>query len=220
MIKRWIRAWRAFWYRRLPLREGGFHLKRLAGYERRWDLEGEGFTKPGFMAILRRKLLRKLKPGTVVELQAGDGLVGSLGVWLEQVAGWNVEAWEYRVKPFADLQRNRPKTAVHAGRLTDWNAEASRLQPVLVTTRGAREAGGVCRAVRKGQIRPHLVGIWNPTRRSIWQRRLKREGYRLELVYHRMEFFADARGLMPEDGGQGSGDGGQRADARRRVTDD
>ena len=212
------RSLRAGFYRHLPVWEGNFHLKRLAGFERRWDLEGEGFTKAGFMAILRRKLLRKLKPGTVVELQAGDGLVGSLGVWMEQVAGWNVEAWEYRLKPFADLRRNRPKTAVHAGRLTDWNAEASRLQPVLVTSRGAREAGGVCRALRRGFLRPGPIGIWNPTRRSVWERRMRREGYRLELVYHRMEFFADARGLRAEDGGQGSGVRGQ--EARGRMPED
>jgi len=194
MFKRWSRAWRAFWYRLLPLREGDFHFKRLAGFERRWDLEGEGFTKAGFVEILRRRLLGEVDPGTFVELQAGDGLVGSLGVWLEQVEGWKGEAWEHRAKPLADLRKNRPKTAVHFSRLTDWNSETSKLQPMLITTRGAREASGVCRAIRAGRIQPALVGIWNPTRRSVWQRRLRRAGYRLELVYHRMEFYRERGG--------------------------
>ena len=199
MLKRWIRAWRALWYRLLPLHEGDLHLKRLAGFERRWDLEGKGFTKAGFVEILRRRLLGEVDPGTFVELQAGDGLVGSLGVWLERVEGWKGEAWEHRIKPLADLHKNRPKTAVHAGRLTDWNSGVSSLQPVLITTRGAREASGVCRAIRAGRIQPALVGIWNPSRRSVWQRRLRRAGYRLELVYHRMEFYRKSGGRRTDD---------------------
>ncbi len=202
-----LRSLRSGFYRRLPFCEGDFHLKRLAGFERRWDLEGEGFTKAGFMEIFERKLLQGMVPGTLVELQAGDGLVGSLGVWLEQVEGWKGEAWEHRTKPLADLNENRPKTAVHAGRLTDWNSGVSSLQPVLITTRGAREASGVCRAIRAGRIQPALVGIWNPTRRSVWQRRLRRAGYRLELVYHRMEFYRErggrrGRGRRTDDGGR------------------
>jgi hypothetical protein len=164
--------------------------KRLAGFERRWDLEGGGFIKDGFIGILQKRFLRGVSPGRMVELAVGDGLVGSLGLWLEGAdPGWQVEVWESRAIPQAFIRRNRPHTRLHGGRLTTWSAVEARLSPVGITTRGTREAGGVCRAIRQGMIRPEFLGLWNPTRRSVWERRLRTEGYRLEMVYHRMEFY-------------------------------
>lgn len=184
-----MRAWRAWGYRRLPWWQDGFRLKRLAGFERRWDLEGRGFTKKGFFEIFQTRFLRGLRPGRMVELATGDGLVGSLGVWLEQVAGWEVEAWEHRPTPRVSLQKHRPNTQVHSSRLTYWSQPEAIPSPVGITTRGVREAAGVCRAIRQGLICPGFVGIWNPTRRALWEKRLRREGYRLEMVYERMEFY-------------------------------
>ena len=189
MFKRRLRAGRAIWYRCLPSWWVVGHPKRLAGHERRWDLEGEGFTKAGFFKIFQERFLRGLNPGRMVELVAGDGLVGSLGLWLEQVEGWTVEAWEDRPIPRDSIRRYRPRTRLQAGRLTGWSRQETADNPVGVTTRGAREAGGVCRAIRQGLISPGFVGIWNPTRRSLWEKRLRKEGYRLEMVYHRMEFY-------------------------------
>lgn len=189
-MKKWLRSWRAFWYRRLPLGGGNWHQKRRAGFERRWDLEGEGFTKEGFVRILRRQVLAGIRPGRFVELQAGDGLVGSLGAWLENPgSGWQVEAWEHRPWPLRALRKNRSSTHIRAGRLTKWDPQRAEPNPAAVTARGAREASGVCRAIRQGLICPQFLGIWNPTRRSVWECRLRREGYRLELVHHRMEFY-------------------------------
>ena len=202
MFKRWIRAWRAFWYRRLPRWGGNWHQKRRAGFERRWDLEGEGFTKEGFFRIFQRHLLKGVRPGWMVELAAGDGLVGSLGVRMEQVDGWKVAAWEHRPIPQRSIGQHRPKTERHAGRLTDWSREQAAENPMGITTRGVREAAGVCRAIRQGLIRPAFLGIWNPSRRPLWEQRLRREGYRLEMVYHRMEFFSG-------DGRRGTGGRGR-----------
>jgi len=199
VFKRWIRSWRAFWYRRLPRWGGSWHEKRLAGFERRWDLEGEGFTKQGFFRIFQNHLLQGVRPGRMVELAAGDGLVGSLGVWMEPVEGWRVEAWEHRPIPQRSIRQHRPQTQLHAGRLTNWPREQAAGNPVGITTRAAREAAGVCRAIREGLIRPAFLGIWNPSRRPLWERRLRKEGYRLEMVYHRMEFYRKTGGRIPED---------------------
>ena len=189
-MKKWIRSWRGFWYRQLPPWGKSFHFKRRAGFERRWDLEGGGFTKEGFFGTFQKRFLRGVMPGRMIELAAGDGLVGSLGLWLEGVdPGWQVEAWESRAIPKASIRRNRPNTHLHGGRLTVWSEMEASLSPVGITTRGAREAAGVCRAIRQGMIRPKFLGLWNPTQRSLWERRLRREGYRLEMVYHRMEFY-------------------------------
>jgi hypothetical protein len=186
----WIRSCRGWLYRRLPSWSTTWHRKRLAGYERRWGLEKEGFTMEGFFRIFQRRVLPRCRPGVFYELVTGDGLVGSLGVWLEGLGeGWKVRAWEARPTPLASLRKNREKTGIHEGRLTIWSEEERKTEVVGITARGAKEAAGVCREIRTGHIRPYFVGIWNPTRRPVWMHRLAREGYRLEIVYERMEFY-------------------------------
>jgi hypothetical protein len=153
-------------------------------------LEQEGFTKEGFFRIFQRRVLSHCRPGLFYEMVTGDGLVGSLGVWLERLGqGWKVEAWEHRPAPLASLRKNRQQTGIHEGRLMSWSAKERKKDLVGITTRGSREAAGVCREIRASQIRPQWVGIWNPSRRPVWLKRLGKSGYRLELVYDRMEFY-------------------------------
>jgi len=166
----------------------------LAGYERRWVLEKEGFTKQGFFRIFQRRVLSRCRPGVFYELVTGDGLVGSLGVWLEELGvGWSVEAWEHRPFPLSSIQEQRPKYQIHEGRLKIWSAKERKKDLVGITTRKAREASGVCREIRTRQIRPEWVGLWNPTMRPGWFCRMKRAGYQLVLVYQRMEFYRDKK---------------------------
>lgn len=185
MIFRKLRGWM---YRRYPATPTAFR-KKLGGYERRFDLESSGFTKEGFFQIFQRQILAGSSPGRFLELAAGDGRIGSLGAWLEGLEGWRVEAWEHRPVPRESFRQYRPRAKLHSGRLTDWSPQEQAINPMGITTRGAREAAGVCRAIRRGLIRPRFVGIWNPSRRPVWYRRLNREGYRLELVWHNMEFY-------------------------------
>ena len=79
---------------------------------------------------------------------------------------------------------------VHQGNLSFWK-----------NRRVARENTGICREIRNGRIRPGFVGIWNPTRRFVWMQRLDRAGYRLEMIYERMEFYvsAETRRQIAED---------------------
>ncbi len=196
---RFLRGWL---YRRYPAVSRAWYRKKLAGYERRWGLEQEGFAKEGFFRIFQRRVLSHCRPGLFYEMVTGDGLVGSLGVWLEKLGqGWKVEAWEHRPAPLASLRKNRQQTRIHEDRLTIWSVDERKAGVVGITTRGAREAAGVCREIRASQIRPQWVGIWNPSRRPVWLRRLGKSGYRLELVYDRMEFYvsAETRGQITED---------------------
>ena len=187
--KAWRRNLRAWLYRRLPAGVPRWHLKRRAGFERRWNLETAGFTKEGFFKILQTRLLAGTRPGVWVELQPGDGLVGSLGVWLEKGGKWTVEAWEHREWPARSFRKHRPRTALHTERLTSWKTARKVQNSSGITMRGIREAAGVCRAIREGKIRPLILGVWNPGRKAVWESRLRPCGYRLELVYERMEFY-------------------------------
>jgi len=189
-----IRSCRGWLYRRLPSWGATWHRKKLAGYERRWGLEQDGFTKEGFFRIFQRRVLIRCRPGSFYELMTGDGLVGSLGVWLEGLGqGWKVEAWEDQPAPLLSLRENRMQTRIHEGRLTIWSEKERKAGVEGITTRGAKEAAGVCREIRKGRIRPYFVGIWNPTRRPVWMHRFVREGYRLEIAYANIEFYRDKR---------------------------
>jgi len=187
--KYWSRLCRGWLYRWLPSWGPALHRKRLAGYERRWGLEKEGFTKEGFFRIFQRRVLSRCRPGVFYELVTGDGLVGSLGVWLEGKDGWKVEAWEHRPAPLSSLRKNRVQTRIHEGRLTIWSKEESKAGVEGITTRGAKEAAGACREIRRRRIRPYFVGIWNPTMRPAWFQRMRGAGYQLVLVYQRMEFY-------------------------------
>ena len=185
-----IRNCRGWLYRRLPSWSATLHRKKLAGYGRRWGLEQEGFTKEGFFRILQKNMMAKVRIGDFYELVVGDGLVGSLGTWLEQSGGrWRVEAWEHRPTPLMAFRKSRPGAQIHGQRLTSWSEKERKTNPTGITSRGSRESTAICREIRNGHIRPSFVGIWNPTRRRVWMCRLGRAGYRLEIVYERMEFY-------------------------------
>ena len=189
-MKSVLRIVRGWLYRRYPAISRGWYRKKLAGYERRWGLEDHGFTKEGFFRVFHERFIRGNRPGRVYELVVGDGLVGSLGVWLEGLCkGWSLEAWEHRPLPLGTLRKNRTGAQIHEGRLTAWSEEERRRNPTGITSRGSRESASLCREIRNGGIRPGFLGIWNPTRRPVWMQRLRREGYRIEMVYENMEFY-------------------------------
>ena len=197
-----LRIVRGWLYRRYPAVSRGWYRKKLAGYERRWGLEQEGFTKEGFFRVFHDRFLGRNRPGRIYELVAGDGLVGSLGVWLEGLGdGWSVEAWEHRPFPLFSLKKTRLETEIHEGRLIKWSAKERKKDLLGITTRGSREATGVCREIRTSQIRPEWVGLWNPTMRPTWFHRMRSAGYQLALVYQRMEFYvsAETRRQITED---------------------
>ena len=193
-MKSVLRIVRGWLYRRYPAISRGWYRKKLAGYERRWGLEDHGFTKEGFFRVFHERFVGGNKPGRVYELVAGDGLVGSLGVWFEGLGkGWILEAWEHRPFPLRSVIKNRLQTKIHERRLINWSTNERKKDLVGITTRGSREATIVCREIRTGQIRPRWVGLWNPTMRPAWFQRMRSAGYQLELVYQRMEFYRDKK---------------------------
>lgn len=183
-----IRVSRGRIYRKLPAWKSAIFRKKLTGFERRWNLEEVGYTKEGLFTVFCDRFELPKAPGLLLELAAGDGLVGALGLWLEK-CGWRIAAWEHRPEVLRQLRKNRTATEIHEGRLTCWEGVPQRAKVNAITTRGAREASGVCYAIREKWIRPSWLGIWNPSRRPVWYRRLIREGYRLELVWQNIEFY-------------------------------
>ena len=193
-MRKTLRQIRGWIYRRYPPLSVEWHHKKLAGFERRWGLEQDGFTKEGFFRIFQKNILAALRAGPFYELMVGNGQVGSLGVWLERMGGgWRAEAWEHRIYPLAAFRKNRPETKIHGERLTNWAEKERKANPVGITSRGARENAGICREIRNGRIRPGIVGIWNPTMRPAWFQRMRSAGYQLVVAYQRMEFYRDSK---------------------------
>lgn len=189
-ISTWLRGLRGWCYRSFPAGSKKTFVKKLAGFERRWELEKKGFTKHGFFTVFREKIGLDQTSGLYIEAPAGDGRVGSLSGWLEASSpGWNVKVWEHRPEVLKRFRNHRPSTEIHHGRLTRWEDLSPKSDVKAVTVRGVREAAGLCREIRRGKIRPVWLGIWNPTRRPIWYRRMKNEGYQLQLVWQNMEFY-------------------------------
>lgn len=188
-----LRRWRGFWYRNLP---GCAWDKKLQGYERRWGLETGGFPKAGFIQACQERLLSGQKPGWFLEIKAGDGIIGSLGYGLEQgPGGWGTAAWEDRPFPAQTFREKRPTTPLFQSKFGLPLPPKVFQRVVGLTVRANREASAVCRVIRKGELVPVVCGIWNPSRRDIWHRRMKLLGYRLELVYQRMEIYKKRKTL-------------------------
>jgi len=143
----------------------------------------------GFIQVMRKRILLPEDPLVCLEIAPGDGLVGSYGNWLETGFGWRCLAWEARPAAFAQLQRNRPGTLCFPKSWTWPRDLASSGRPGLVTSRSHRQSSALCKAISGGKIRPSLVGLWNPSERAVWWRRLAACRYRLAVVHERMEFY-------------------------------
>jgi len=127
----------------------------------------------------------------LVELAAGDGLVGSPGVWLES-EGVRCFLWEHREIPRREAKRQRPAARVEAGRLLDWRKADLPAEPWLVSSACPRQSARVWQAIREKLIRPAWVVIGNPSGRPVWWLRARQAGYRLAWVYENREYFLRA----------------------------
>lgn len=184
-LRRGIRSFRGWIYRHWPTFLPRAHHNRMIGYRRRWGLEDRGWTQEGFCQVAWEKLLKQKRGGSILELAAGDGLVGSLGRWLEEHHGWKAQCEEQAVVPYRQLKTNRPRatTMQYAESLfftKSWDA---------FTSRSSLRSALFLRVMRVNGYRPGLVGIWNRSGRPSWAKRLERMGYRPVLCQDRMEFY-------------------------------
>jgi hypothetical protein len=189
MWRNLLRKSRGWLYRRLPAAFPGFHRLRVAGFNRRWDMENRGWTQEDFSKLCWENMLGGKSGGRALELSAGDGLVGSLGRWLESHAGWEVEGWEGRALPRIQLGMFRPRMRLlssHGEWQKSWDSQA----PDLVTSRTHLTNALLIRFLRGANRRPRWVGVWNRSGRGLWAARLGALGYRLELCQDRMEFYS------------------------------
>lgn len=176
---------RGWWYRRLPASLPGWHRKRMAGFGRRWNLEEEGWTQEGFSRIFFERVLGRRRKGRILELGAGDGLVGSLGRWLEEHQGWTATCEEPRDLPLVQLKKNRP----NAECLQKIDTEKILQEVDLLTCRSERPCHRILQLMRKNGFRPRVLGLWNRSRRPLWAQRLRALGYHPILCQDRMEFY-------------------------------
>lgn len=187
---RWLRRFRGCLYRLLPASVPGSHRFRTIGFARRWSLEEKGGTLEGFARLLWAKVLNHQTQGRILECSCGDGLVGSLGRWLEEHAQWRSDCHESRTLPRRQLSQNRPQAVIHPdlGFLRGLPAFPEAAFD-LVTTRSFSSGSRLCRWMRESRNRPGVVGIWNRTGTALWSGRLGRMGYRMVLCWDRMEFY-------------------------------
>lgn len=194
-----LRSLRGWAYRTYPGWGSGAHRRRLAGHGRRWDAEEEGRTWEGFCRLVWQRLLNCRKKALICELAPGDGVVGSLGRWLEENQGWKAEGWETRAIPSAQHRRLRPMASLHPGKIEP----AISGKPSVVVSRSSRTNTILWKAIRGGSWSPEVVGLWNRSGRDLWFWRMRGLGYRLALSQDRLEIYR--RGVK----GRESGVGGQ-----------
>ena len=135
--------------------------------------------------VQREFLLRWIPPdgGSFLELDAGDGVIGSHAVWLEE-AGWLGDCFEERVEAARVLKKNRPRSCrVGAG------TEAMFGKPVDLVT--ARRDSSI------NWITDRISDTFRP-RRVIFQARdpepeifkaMNQAGYRLDHFIHDDEYY-------------------------------
>lgn len=185
-----LRRLRAWLYRRGFGVSRRAHQQRRKGFERRNGAEEMGRTQEDWMSFLSAHGVRPEAGAVMVELAAGDGLVGSLGSWLEDEGkGARCFLWEHRLIPFRDAVRLRPLARVMNGRLTNWERADLPGKPWMVSSSCSRQTSLLWKAIRRGSIRPPWLVIWNPTARSVWWRRARRAGYRLRWVHANREYY-------------------------------
>jgi len=189
-VKPWLRRVRGWFYRRSCGSSRGTHRRRRSGFERKSGAEEAGHTLEAWVHFLVRHGLAAPPAAVVVELAAGDGLVGSLGAWLEKEnAGIRCFLWEHRSIPLGEARRNRSAARVMEGRLLDWSLAELPSAPWLVTSFCGRQTSCLWRAIGQAALRPAWVVVWNPSGRPVWWRRARQSGYRLQWVHHNREYY-------------------------------
>jgi hypothetical protein len=190
MWRNLLRKSRGWLYRRLPAFIPGLHRLRVAGFNRRWDMENRGWTQEGFACLVWEKILRGRRRGRILECACGGGLIGSLGWWLEKNAGWTADCEEHRKGALAQLQIARPMAKIHSSLAFLGEAGADKIGDFdLVTSRSCRDASRLFRMISRDAGAPMVVGIWNPSGRDHWSRRLAKLGYQLALCRDRFELY-------------------------------
>lgn len=173
-FRRWL-------YRHLPGHSPRFYHARRRGLDH-WAIRG----RSGSVAEIQKRFLLhwvgKTK-GCFVEWDAGDGIVGSHALWLEE-AGWRGFSHEERERASALLKQNRP--------LAGQCDRQGRLDPVpgtdLVT---ARRTASIRQLV--GQLvlgtRPRWVILQARDPQPEIFRIIVRAGYRLDHFIHDDEYY-------------------------------
>ena len=189
-VRQFLRQIRGWWYRRIPRFMPGSHRLRVIGFRRRWGCEERGWTQEGFSRLVWEKLLGGRRHGRILECACGGGLIGSLGWWLGKNAGWTADCEEDRKGLQTRLRVSRPAAKIHLSLAFLGGTGDDKIECFdLVTTRSSLDASRLFRMMRREDRGPVLVGIWNPSGRDLWSRRLAKLGYQLALCRDRFEIY-------------------------------
>jgi len=192
-LSRILRGIRGWWYRQTPGLSRRAHGQRRKGFERPCGAENHAHTQQMWVEFLGQHGLIMDPGAVIVELAAGDGVTGSLGVWLEDRShGARCFLWEHRPVACEESVRLRPAARVWAGRLTEWRRADLPDRPWLVSSGCSRQSAAIWRAIRQKVIRPGWLILWNPSGRPVWWRRARQVGYRLRWVHHHREYYRPA----------------------------
>jgi len=172
--RRWL-------YRFLPAKHPAFYPARRRGLDH-WATRG------GFRPIAEAQktfLLGWISSvrGTFCEWDAGDGIIGSHAIWLEEI-GWKGFSIEERPIAAQLLQKNRPTSFTSP-------ADAARTADKKIDLISARRDGSIRRVVERvvaGQ-RPNWVILQARDPRPEAFVALTRAGYRLDHFIHDDEYY-------------------------------
>ena len=174
------RDFRRWLYRFLPGTHPAFYPARRRGLDH-WATRG------GFRPVAEAQKAFLLDwvspgPGRFFEWDAGDGIIGSHAVWLEE-AGWSGCSIEERANAAAALRKNRPLSLVLVDELDQRNGERAD----LVSARREASIRQVVEKIGAGQ-RPRWVILQARDPQPEVFLSMKRAGYRLDHFIHDDEY--------------------------------
>ena len=175
------RDFRRWLYRFLPAKHLAFYAARRRGLD-------HGATRGGFrpVAEIQKSFLLGWISGirgTFIEWDAGDGVIGSHTVWLEET-GWKGFAIEERPVAAELLRKNRPTSFCAHSKI----AEIDQKKTDLVTARRDGSIQQVMAGIKEGGCPRWVILQARDPRPEVFLA-MNRAGYRLDHFIHDDEYY-------------------------------
>lgn len=184
-----LKSFRRWLYRWLPSTSDSWHAKRRKGLKSKWSGDRVLECQCEQDQIFWEKVLQKKTGGTFWELDAGDGITGSHGVFLEEEAGWQGVLWESGKRPAQTARKNR-KSEVFDDRSPLPEALGRRsAAPDLLILRKEERLSQLGKILRTKSVQPTWLVIQAPCPVARVPRFLEPLGYRMIWAFHDDEYY-------------------------------
>jgi len=173
-FRRWL-------YRFFPAAHPAFYPARRRGLDH-WATRGG--SRP--VAEVQKTFLGRWvcgPPGEFCEWDAGDGIIGSHAVWLEE-AGWRGFSMEERPGAAEQLRKNRPASFVPISE----TGRKEHFQVDLISARRSGSIQGVLQQIRAGKRPRWLILQARDPQPEVFAT-LNQAGYRLDHFIHDDEYY-------------------------------